>query len=81
MDHVLDPCKVGVAGGRHAEFPALVFSETVSAPIGDVEWWIGHNEVGLEIGVAVVVEGIPVGYLPFDPRGLQGSSWQVARWV
>ena len=67
MDHVLDPGEVGVALGRGAVLPALVLGEPLAAPVGNVERRIGEDEVGPEIGMAVVVEAVAVSDLPFDP--------------
>ena len=40
--------------------------QPLAAPVGDVERRIGEDEVGLEVGVAVVVEAVAVGDLAFD---------------
>ena len=66
MDDVLHPGEVGVAGGRHAVLPALVLAQTLAAPIAHVERRIGEDEVGLQVRVAVVVEGVAVRDLPLD---------------
>ena len=66
MDHVLHPAKVGVALGRGAVLPALVFGEPLAAPVGDVERRIGEDEVGLEVWMAVVVEAVAMVDLPLD---------------
>src|SRR5277367_1810041 len=57
MNKVLDPGKIGVAGGRSAIFPANVFGEAGAAPIAIVEGWIGEDEIGFEVFVCVVVKG------------------------
>ena len=57
-DHVLEPGKVGVPGGRHSVLPPHVLPQLVRAPVGEVERRICHNKVGLELGVAVVEEGV-----------------------
>ena len=72
MDHVLHPGEVGVAPGRGAVLPALVVGEPLATPVGDVERWIGQDEVGLQVGMAVVVEAVAVGDLPLD-----GSNGEV----
>ena len=46
--------------------PALVLGEPVAAPVGDVERGIGEDEVGLEVGVSVVVESVAVGDLSLN---------------
>ena len=66
VDEVLDPGEVGVAGRRHAVLPALVVLEQVAAPVAVVERRVGEDVVGLEVGVAVVVEGVAVGDLGVD---------------
>ena len=63
---MLDPGEVGVALGRGAILPAFVVGEPLTAPVGDVEWGIGEDEVGLEVGMAVVVEAVAMGDLPFN---------------
>src|SRR5438477_9139576 len=37
MNEMLHPGIVGVAGGRHAEFPAGIFAQAVAAPVAHVE--------------------------------------------
>ena len=69
VDHVLHPGVVGVARGRRAVLPALVVPEPIAAPVAHVEGRIGEDEVGLEVGVAVVVEAVGVGrFCPSMPR-------------
>src|SRR5688572_11794269 len=63
MNDVLDPGEVRIARRRYPVFPALVVAQALAAPIGDIERRISENEVSLEVGVAVVVEGIAVGDL------------------
>jgi hypothetical protein len=67
IDEVLDPCKVRVAGGRHPVLPALVVLELVASPITVIEGRVGQHEVGLQIGVLVIVEAVAVGDLRIDP--------------
>ena len=66
MDDVLHPSEVGVALGWDAVLPALVVGELRASPIGNIEWRIGEDEVRLEVGVAVIVEGVAVSNLTFD---------------
>lgn len=56
MDHMLYPGKVCIALGRGAVPPAGIVSQPITAPIGDIERWIGEDEVGLEIRERVVME-------------------------
>ena len=58
--------EVSVALGRDAVLPALVLGEPLPTPVGDVEGRIGQDEVGLEVGMAVVVEAVTVGNLALD---------------
>ena len=64
---MLDPGEVGVAGRRHAVDPAPVVLQEPSPPVGVVERRVGEDVVGLEVGVAVVVERVAVGDLGVDP--------------
>ncbi|SMF63989.1 hypothetical protein SAMN06265365_12386 [Tistlia consotensis] len=66
MHDVLHPGVVGVARWRVAIPPALVAAQPLAAPVGDVEGRVGEDEVGLQVGVAVVVEGVAMGDLPVD---------------
>ena len=63
---MLDPGEVGVAGRRLAVDPALVALQELAPPVAVVEGRIGEDVVGLEVGVAVVVEGVAVGDLGVD---------------
>ena len=58
VDDVLHPGEGGVARWRCAVLPALVVTEELAAPVAHVEGRVGEDIVGLEIGVAVVVEGV-----------------------
>ncbi len=73
VDDVLYPGEVGVAGGRCAVLPALVALQALAAPVGDVEGRIGEDEVGLQIRVAVVVEGIAL----CDLSGVDAADGEV----
>jgi hypothetical protein len=55
---VLHPGEVGVAGGRDAVLPAGVVVFDAGVPLFHVEGWIGHDEVGAQVGVFVVAEGV-----------------------
>ena len=66
MDDMLHPGEVGVALGRDAVLPALVFGQPFAAPVGDIEGRVGQDEVGLEVGVTVGVEGVAVGDLALN---------------
>ena len=65
---MLHPGEVGVAGRRRAVLPAPIRTQTPSVAVGNVERGVGENEVRLEVGVAVVVEGVAVGDLAIEPR-------------
>ena len=66
VDEVLHPGEVGVARRRHAVLPALVILQQFAAPVAVVEGRIGQHEVGLEVRVPVVVEGVAMGDLRVD---------------
>lgn len=58
IEHVLQPGEVGVAGGGDAVLPAGVVVFDAGVPLFHVEGWIGHDEVGAQVGVFVVAEGV-----------------------
>ena len=66
VDDVLHLGEVGVAHGRDAELPALVLAQTLAAPVGDVEGRVGEDEVGFEVGKAIVVKGVALLDAAFD---------------
>jgi hypothetical protein len=51
--------------GRGTVLPTLVVAEEFAAPVAHVEGRVGEDVVGLEVWVAVVVEGVAVGDLAF----------------
>ena len=55
---MLHPGEVGVAGGRDAVLPARVVVFNAGVPLFHVKGWIGHDEVGAQVGVFVVTEGV-----------------------
>ena len=59
-NHVQNPGVVGIAGGRGVvAVPAGVAAELVgTAPVLQVERGIGHDVVGLEVGVLILEEGV-----------------------
>ena len=63
VQEMLDPGEVGVALWWDAVLPALVILQPLGPPVGDVEGGIGEDVVGLEIGMAVVVEAVSLGDL------------------
>ena len=67
VDHVLHPGEVGVAPGGRPEPPSLVLGQPLRTPVAHVEGRVGEDEVGLEVGVLVVVEGVAVGDLARYP--------------
>jgi hypothetical protein len=66
VDDMLDPGEVSVADGRLTELPALVVTQTVAAPVGNVKWRIGENEIRLKVRMAVIVKRVAVGDLAVD---------------
>src|SRR6266487_2409417 len=79
MDEVLHPGEVGVAARGKAELPArvVVFAE----PVGVVEGRIGEDEVGAEIGMEVVPEGVGLLFaeIGFDAADGEVHYGEVAR--
>src|SRR6266568_5929141 len=57
---MLNPGKVGVACRRYAIFPANVVAQAVATPIAVIERRIGEDEVGFEVFVQVILEGVCV---------------------
>ena len=58
MDHMLNPRKVSVPGGRYSVFPPLIVAEFIAAPIGEVEWRICHYEIGFQRRMQIVEERV-----------------------
>ena len=55
---MLEPGKVGVARRGRAVLPAHIVQQLVLPPVGQVEGRVCHDEVRLQLGVAVVEEGV-----------------------
>ena len=79
VDDMLHPSEVGIALRRCPVLPALVVLQTLAAPIGDIEWRIGENEVGLQVGMAVVVKAVAVGNLALNAPDRQVHLGQPAK--
>src|SRR5690606_30132449 len=60
VNHVLHPGEVGVAPGWGAVLPAHVIGQGLTPPVLHVEGWVGHHEVGAQVRVLVVEEGVGV---------------------
>ena len=58
VDEVLHPGEVGVARGRRAVLPARVVGELGVPPVRHVERRVGEDEVGAQVGVQVLREGV-----------------------
>ena len=58
MGKVLQPGIVGVAGRRHAVFPADIIAQMLAAPVADIERRIGKDEVGLQVFMLIGKKGI-----------------------
>jgi hypothetical protein len=58
IDVVLNPGKIGVAFWRDSEFPAGVFGQKFAFPVRIVKRRILEDEIGFQVFVQVVVEGI-----------------------
>ena len=57
-DHVLEPGKVGIVRWGRAVLPAHIVQQLVLPPVGQIEGRVCQDEVGLQLGVGVVEEGI-----------------------
>ena len=66
VDDVLHPSEVRVALRRHAVLPALVLGEARASPVGHVERRIRQNEIGSQVGMPIIVEGITLRDLASD---------------
>ncbi len=78
---MLHPGEVSVAGGRDAVFPALVIAQALTAPVAHIERRVGKDIVGLEVGVAVGVEGVAVSDLAVDAADGEVHARQPPRGV
>ena len=58
--------KLALPVGGAPYFQRLSSLQALAAPVADVERRVGEDEVGLEVGVPVVVEGVAVGDLAVD---------------
>ena len=59
-DHVLQPCKVGVASRRRTILPTDVINEFIRAPAGKIERRIRHNIIRFELRVTIVKERVRI---------------------
>ena len=57
-DHMLEPSKVGVVRRGRAVLPPHIVQQLVLSPAGQIEGRVSHDEVRLQLGVAVVEEGV-----------------------
>ena len=61
MNHVLNPCEVGVSRARrNAVFPTLVFSQTLTTPVFHIEGGIREDVVSAYVRVEIIVESVAV---------------------
>src|SRR5215469_6184702 len=74
MNDMFDPGKVGVAYRGRSILPAHVVTQTVTTPIAHVERWIGEDEVGFEVFVQVILEGVCV---VWSQVGLNASNSKI----
>ena len=58
--------KLAFPTGGDAVLPTLVVPQPLPAPVRNVEWRIGEDVVGPQVGVPVVVEAVAVGDLTLD---------------
>ncbi len=54
---MLQPGEVGIARRRCAVLPTVIAAQQRAAPITDVEWRVGDDEVGFQVFVSVVEKG------------------------
>ena len=59
-DHVLQPCKVGIPSRGSAILPADIIQKFILPPTGKIEGRICHNEIRLELRVAVIEESVRI---------------------
>src|SRR5439155_17041207 len=58
VHHVLNPGKVGTCTRRNAVLPSAIFAKPLTAPIADIEGWIGKKEICFQLLMEVVMKGI-----------------------
>jgi len=58
MDKMLQPGIIGVTDRRQSVLPANVIAQLLAVPITHIERRVSQNEVGFEIRMAVIEEGI-----------------------
>ena len=73
MEEMLYPRVVGVVHGRHPVFPAHVLPQVFVAPIAHVEWRVGENEIGLEVGMQVAAEAVGVAWAEVGVNAANGE--------
>jgi len=81
MRDVLYPSKVRIPRGRGPVFPALVIAQPLTTPIRDIEGRIRKNEIGLEVGVLIVVKCVPMFDLTINATDRQVHPRQTPRRV
>jgi hypothetical protein len=58
MDDVLHPCEVGISNRRSAVLPSGIIAEALAAAVAHVQCGIGQDEIGLEVFVQIIMEGM-----------------------
>ena len=56
VDHVLNPCVVGITGRRCSVLPANIVLQFILSPVGQIERRVCHNEIRTKIGMKVIKE-------------------------
>jgi hypothetical protein len=51
MEHMLDPGIVGIAVGWNTILPARIVAEALAAPLRNIEWRIGEDEICTKVWV------------------------------
>ena len=59
-DHVLQPREVCISSRRRTILPTDIINEFIRTPAGEIEGRICHNEVCLELRVAIVKERVRI---------------------
>ena len=58
VNHVLNPCVVGITGRRRSVLPANIILQFVLSPVRQIKRRVCHNEIRTKIGMKVIKERI-----------------------
>ena len=73
VNHVLKPCKVGIARWRHSVLPPHIVRQLVRAPVREIERRVCHDEIRAQGRVAVIEEGIGVEFAKVSVNTANGK--------